>query len=336
MKDNKEFLEKIQTLIKNQKELNAIIKERGLLGDDSNELIKNLEKMEEEYLAINMEISNRIEEKEVLGEFRENSTSIKSSKGISIRNPINSFKSRQQLKSFEKKFKELFKLLHLNFTDEVCPDTNFDFEKIFEKVEKELNKLKFFKEGDVYTNAFLKNIDDESKLKTIYTILWPAIHKKIKEAHQAILMMQDISRNHKSLHLIFDFSERNNFDPDDVINIIMQDKTACDNIFANQKGVSKIKDNYDEIFNSVNLFSINTTKITNYLTVLLSVSEDIKSNIQALNLKDEDKEALILSIDESTLGFIDGKGKPMKYKALKANMDKLNDRALTEKQKIKP
>lgn len=338
--DNK-FLEKIKRLIIEQENLSDIIIQNSDTDDNKSNVISLLEDMKKRYKEINNIIEERIQLNQNtsvihegnLNKFKELSMSLTDKRGIHLGNPINAFKNKQQIKFFEKNYKDLIEILEINLSVDNLEIFNHDMEKIDKNIENDLNKIKFIQKNNTYENDFLNNIDDDSKLQTIYTILWPTMHKKIKQAYHSLQLLQQIVKSNKTLSLVFDFSEKNNFDPDDVINILMQDNNACDYIFSEQKGIDKIKNNYKEIIHNINAFTINTNKITNYLTVLFKVVEDMKKVIKELNVSNDDKEQLLDSIDQSIVWAKENS--EVTYSTLHNKMNKLNDKVIVEKNKLK-
>lgn len=255
-------------------------------------------------------------------------------KSILLKNPLAGLKSKQYISVLNKKHNSLLETI--GFTakdlDEGFYKENYiSTEQVADNIEKDLKKIKFYKHSDKYENEYLRNLDDETKTQTIYNILWPSLHKHIKECVQVTEILNDFTKTNKFIAILEKFSKKNNLNTEEVINILIQDKDACDNLFKDKKDIRKIKENYNDIVRTLEKFSNFMINNTTILKTLIQVTEDMKEIVLSLDIPENDKSSFVEAVNESQILQI--KNKKIFYRTLKNNVNSLNDQLL-EKQEV--
>lgn len=235
---------------------------------------------------------------------------------------------KKKVVNLQNKFGEILSSLGFN-SNELHHDTiknNYiDKDTIIEEVEKELEVFKFTKENGKFLNDFLSNLADEDKASTIYSILWPALGKKINESMKLTAEISSFIKANKYLKMLDDFSLTNGMKTEDVSNILMLDKNSTETIFKDKKGILNIKKNYSDIMENVNKFTELANNNQIRLRAFIQASEDLKEIIGNLQMDAKKKEQLIEAINK-TVVFNDVKqNKAYCYEIIKKNADLLNN-----------
>lgn len=231
--------------------------------------------------------------------------------------------------------KKIINNLHKNFTEtlnvlgfeanDLYHDTKKEHyipeEQVIKNVNNELLALQFNNENGTYVNEFIKNLDDEGKARTIHSALWPSLAEKIQEGMELTSSMSDFIKTNKYLNMISEFARKNNMSAEDVTNILEVDPDAFEpkHLLAKKVGFEKIKENYSQIMDNVNKFSVLAKNNHVVMATLVKATEDMKEVISTLNIQDDRKKQLIDSIDQSNV-FKDKNGHVYRYQTIRKNV----------------
>lgn len=207
-------------------------------------------------------------------------------------------------------------------------------EKIIENIEKELREFKFHKENNQIMNDFLLNLSDDSKLTTTYQILWPTIHKKIRENLLLFTKIKEFTKNDKYLKMVTDFAKINGMESEDVSNILINDEDALNTIFKDKKRVNKLRENLPQIQENIQKFSKLAINTQIRLAELIKVAEEMKGLISDLNIDPKRRKEAIEAIDKSEV-LIDQKKNIYLYSQISKNVNNVTKEYQRDK-RIKP
>jgi hypothetical protein len=233
--------------------------------------------------------------------------------------------NKRSIAKLNKEFKDILNSLGFEANDLYHNTIKHDFvneDQVKENLDKELVKLQFVKVGGQYNNVFLKDLDDEGKISTFYSALWPNLALKIKKGMSFKTEINKFKKENKYLRLVEDFATKNNMSFDVVVNILQVDKDAFEenHLLYNATGANKIKSNYKNIIDNITKFSILGKNSDAFMIKLITVIEDIKSIINDTDLSNERKEEFYRTINETKI-FKDATNYIYTYGKIKENMD---------------
>lgn len=204
--------------------------------------------------------------------------------------------------------------------------------QVEENVINELAEYKFFiKEGKLL-NSFLENVPDETAASTIYSVLWPALAKKIKDTMNFYQEVSQVARKNMYLHMLESFATKNNLNMESVSHIMESDKTAFVKFFGDKKDVDKIIKNFDNISESIIKYNELAKNNNIRMNHLLKATEDLKDSINSLQLDDNRKSQLVKAIDETQIIRLDNK-KVITYDMVRKNVIETN-KVMGQKMKV--
>lgn len=234
--------------------------------------------------------------------------------------------NKRKIIKFQQTFGNILEAIGFDANDIYYETKKNDYiseDKIIENIEEELKEFKFYKENDKIMNDFLLNLNDESKLTTTYQILWPTVHKKIRENLLLLTKIKDFTKNDKYLKMVSDFAKVNGMESEDVSHILQNDDDAVDTIFKDKKRINKIKENLPQIKENIEKFSKLAISTQIRLSELVKVTDSMKDLISNLNVEPKRRKEAIEAIDKSEV-LVDEKRNIYLYSQISKNVNTIS------------